>query len=462
MKQFLLLMVGLLGVTGIASAAPAPYQPKVQSTQVPEATALPVLPPPIEIKTSSLSLQEAIQLAYRYQSNLQVNQAQVEIAAGRERQAAAARNPRISLTSGYQNLVLNRNGFPPELGSAFTPNGWNHGATLSQLLYDFGRTNQLVRSARETKNSAIAALEEYRSQLVLLVSRAFYEALQADRLVQVQQANVVNRQHHLQQARARFEAGLGLPSDVTRAETALASALFNLSQAQTDAASRRLQFNQTLGLDPRVQLELRQEPEGGKSYSSAQELYGLALQRRYELSRYKAAVAAAEAALAAAHVENLPTISSSLAYANRQNPFQESLSLNLNVQFDVLDGGIRSGKIQEMQGTLKQAQAQLTGAEQRVLTEVSQAYLNLKNAEKQIASASSEEVNAAETLRLQEGRYRVGLGVFIDVLDAQSAFLLAQTNRVNAQTSLEIARAALSQAIGEAAPEAASESDLEH
>ena len=87
MRSFLFFLC-LMGCSA-AQAQPVPYKPKIHNMKIPEATSMPILPPPIEVTTPSLSLLEAIQLAYRYQSNLQVNQAQIEIASGRERQAAA-------------------------------------------------------------------------------------------------------------------------------------------------------------------------------------------------------------------------------------------------------------------------------------------------------------------------------------------------------------------------------------
>ena len=63
-------------------------------------------------------------------------------------------------------------------------------------------------------------------------------------------------------------------------------------------------------------------------------------------------------------------------------------------------------------------------------------------------TSDAEVANALEALRLVEGRYKAGLGAFLDVLDAQTAFIKADSNRVNARTSVDQARAALSHAIG--------------
>lgn len=63
-------------------------------------------------------------------------------------------------------------------------------------------------------------------------------------------------------------------------------------------------------------------------------------------------------------------------------------------------------------------------------------------------TSDAEVANTLEALRLVEGRYKAGLGAFLDVLDAQTALIKADSNRVNARTSVDQARAALAHAIG--------------
>jgi outer membrane protein TolC len=78
---------------------------------------------------------------------------------------------------------------------------------------------------------------------------------------------------------------------------------------------------------------------------------------------------------------------------------------------------------------------------------VTSAYLNLKTAEQRVTTAEAEVANAQESLRLAQGRYRAGLGVFLDVIDTQAALLTAETNQANAQLAVDQARAALAHAI---------------
>jgi outer membrane protein TolC len=82
--------------------------------------------------------------------------------------------------------------------------------------------------------------DERRSDVVLQVKQAFYTYAQNVRLAGVNEANVRNQQDHLALAQARLRSGLGLPSDVMRAQTAVADAILNLSVARNNASTSRV------------------------------------------------------------------------------------------------------------------------------------------------------------------------------------------------------------------------------
>lgn len=424
--------------------AAEPYKPQTQQVDVPKPVELPVIAVPESVPTS-MGLQEAIDTAFRYQSSLKASESQVRAAQGRTRQQASGLNPRLLIQSTYNEQLINS--AAGGLGAVFSSNGWTHNATLSQLLTDFGHTRDLTAAQEHAREANQAAFDQAKSDVALQVKQSYFNLLSSQRLIKVQEDTIVNRREHVAEARSRFNAGLGLASDVTRAETALSSALFQLSQAQTNAANNRLQFNLALGLDPRIHLALREEEEGLVKFESTEQLFELALAQRPELQQYKAQVASAQSTLDAAYTTSTPSISVNAAYQNRQNPSFQTLGLNMAISFQAVDGGLQDGRITEGQANLDRAKADLEGAQQRVLSQVGQAYLNLRNAEQQVTSATAEEANARETLRLTNGRYKVGLGTFLEVIDAQSALLTAQTNRVNAVTQVYLSRAALNRAV---------------
>ena len=159
---------------------------------------------------------------------------------------------------------------------------------------------------------------------------------------------------------------------------------------------------------------------------------------------------AAELGVSAAKTDNSPALSANAGWLQRGSDFppgNNTLTYGVAIQWTPFDGGVTAGRVEEARANLTAAQAQLESAKLGVTSDVSQSYLNLVTAEQRVTPAEAEVANAQEGLRLVEGRYQSGLGTFLDVLDAQTALTTANSNRVNAQSSVNQARAALAHAI---------------
>ena len=447
-----LLLLSLVAQSPTSQAQPLEplkvYQPKVEQSASPVAVPLP--PPreiPVELQpNSSIGIQEALQLAIQYQVSLQQAEQQVEAAAGRTQQAAAGLHPHLTASSTYTTQPYNSN--LGSVGSVVSPSGFQYAASLNQLIFDFGHTHHLTEASEKQEEAYRQAYLQARSDLALQVKQAYYALLQAEQLVKVQQNTLANQQFHAAEARARTKAGVGVPSDVSQAETAVSAAQFTLSQAQTQESQARVSLLLRLGLDPRTPLSIRPEREPAPSGSDVQEYFQQALKGRADLAQQQALVESARQTLSAAVTTNSPTVGTALSYINRSNPSFSSVNLSMTVAFTPLDGGVREGSSRESEALLKQSELQLKAVENQVMGEVAQAYLNLKNAEQQVASTTAGEANAREFLRMAEGRYRAGLGLFLDVIDAQTSLLTAQVNRINAATLVDVSRATLARAIG--------------
>lgn len=448
----------LLALLLLAPAAAEPYQPPPLEIVLPTEVELPApASKPDELGSEPLTVEEAVNIALRYQSTVAVARTQVQVAEGRTQQTGAQTNPKLNLTSTYRDFFYVDPSLGGGVGGLGGPGGFILGgnqtnATLRQLLFDFGYTRNLVRQNLALEEAARAGYTRSQCDLMFQVKEAFYVAVQNQRLVEVNLSNVKNRQAQLEQANSRFEAGLGLPADVLRAQTAVSAAAFDLSQAQTNAGLARLNLNNLMGIDPRTPLSLKDNPEQAPATEKVEELFELALRNRPEVAQAVASLQAGRYGVDAANVSSAPQLNASLVYGLNSEPFFNSLSVQLGLNFDIYDGGLQGGRVREAEANREAAQAQLDGVAQTVLTEVGRAYLILKTAEQRVQTAQQTEASAAETLRLSTGRYEGGLGIFLDVLEAQAALLTAQTDRVNAQTQVDVARAALNRAIGQPPP----------
>jgi len=423
-----------------------PIVPKIKETPLPAPVTLP--PPPAvspDVPNRPLTAEEAAAIALHHQPGITIAQASINAAKGRVKQARSGLLPTVHGTAGYTNTALNPADLP------VLNNGYQLSASLNQLIFDFNHTRDVVREAQAQQTAAGANLTRAQSDLVLQVKQAFYTYAQNIRLVSVNEANVKAAQSHLALAQARLNTGLGLPADVVRAQTAVADAIFNLNLANNNAANSRVALAELMGIDPRTPVEPADTSEPPMATNDVNALVNQAIAQRPEMKQAQANIVASRYGLSAAKTSNAPALTATAGWLQRGSDFppgDDTLTYGVALQFTPFDAGLTAGRVEEARANLQAAQAQLDSTRLGVISDVSQAYLNLRTAEQRAVTADAEYANAQEALRLVEGRYKAGMGTFLDVLDAQTALVTADTNRVNAISAVNQARAALARAIG--------------
>jgi outer membrane protein len=473
-----------------------PIPPKTQDTPVPAPVQIPTPPTPdAEVPLRPLTAEEAARIALRRQPSLLEARAGITAAQGRVQQARSGLLPSLNINTGYTNLTTisgggavgnfnignpnnpgtgtgNNGGTDPNgnngnngnnggdgtntgnqnnFNNGFGFAGFNASATVRQLIFDFNRTRDLVRQSEAFTRAAQQNLTRTQNDLVLQVKQAFYTYQQNTRLVGVNEANLQNRQSQLALAQARLNSGLGLPSDVATAQTAVAEAVTALVQARANADIARVTLAALLGIDPRTPLLPAETGETPPTAADVNALVTVALQNRPEVRQAQEIIAANELGVRAARNTNAPVIFGSVGLNSRGSalpPQDSSLIIGASIAFSPFDGGLTAGRVKEARANLEIAQAQLASAQLAVVSDVTQAFVNLRTAEQRVAAADSGVVNAEEGVRIAEGRYRTGLGLFLDIINAQAQLFTARTTQENARANVEQARAALARAIG--------------
>ena len=323
-------------------------------------------------------------------------------------------------------------------------------ATLRQLIFDFNHTLDLVRQSQALERAAAQGLTRVQFDLVLQVKQAYYQLAQNAQLVEVNEANLANRQSQLELATARLNSGLGQPQDVVTAQTAKAEAVQALNVARNLEGIARQNLALYIGIDPRTPLQTSDAGEPPFASDDVNALVTTALARRPEILQAQEQIRSARYGVNSARSTNAPVVSGDLNLTTRGTDFpteDNTFSVGASVQFTPFDGGLTRGLVKQARATLDSYQAQLALAQLNVATDVTQAYLNLRTAEQRIGAALSEVNNAEEGVRIATGRYRAGLGQFLDIINAQAFLLSARTNLVTTQALVEQNRAALNRAI---------------
>jgi len=176
-----------------------------------------------------------------------------------------------------------------------------------------------------------------------------------------------------------------------------------------------------------------------------------AIRQRPEVLEARERISAAQFGVSVARKTSAPSVGLNAGLAGRgpNDPFQsQTATLGVSVNWQFGDGGFSAGRQREARAVEEAARATLIGVSQQVVSDVSQAYLDLLNAEQRVATAEDQLANARELLRISEGRYAGGIGQFLEVTDAQASLFTAERNVVQSRNDVQRARARLTRALG--------------
>jgi outer membrane protein TolC len=176
-----------------------------------------------------------------------------------------------------------------------------------------------------------------------------------------------------------------------------------------------------------------------------------ALEDRAELKRLHALENAAAAGVKVARSGELPILSGTASAGRASKDFPPSgdtWNLGVNLTVPLFTGYATTEQIREAKAAVRAVQAQQANQRLLVLKQVESAWLLAREALARFASTDKEVAAARENQALAAERYREGVGTIIEVSDAQSQALEAETAHVQAIYDSRIAIAQIERAVG--------------
>jgi outer membrane protein len=461
-----------------AADAPLPTEPIVPPPLPPSAPAPVVVPP--RSGGLVLTLDQAVANGLDYHPSIKQAFERIGAQAAVVRQQLAAYYPTINLNSQWSRS--NQSGGSGVAGHAndfvqISPTG-------TMILYNFGKREGAVQSARDTLDATRYNLKTTADTVVLGVKQAFYSYLQARALARVADETVRDRELIVRQARAFFEVGTRAKIDVARAEANLYNAQSGLSAAQNSIRVAWVTLKNAMGLPdlpdnvniPDLPLEQVQNFATVAFPLSLDESRKQGLDIRPELKSFEAQLRAQDQVIATNRRGHLPDIlldaneawrhvSNDTAPASKPDPnnpgqkissdkglavfpLRSSFNVRLSINIPIFDGFRTTNRVEESVRTYYAVRAQADQQKQQVVLEVEQGYANLLSAQERIRSFKAAQDAAKENLDLANGRYQVGVGSIIEVTDAQQLYTSAEVDYVNSIYNYKVAEAQLLKAVG--------------
>ncbi|MEP6593119.1 MAG: TolC family protein [Acidobacteriota bacterium] len=376
----------------------------------------------------------------------------------------AATRPMVALAGGYtrtnhvDEFGITVPGLPPRIIYPDIPDNAHARLDLQWPLYTGGRAEALERAARGERKAAGYDLAAARADLRLELTRAFWAVVTARETERVVGASLGSLGAHVSDLRTRLEQGLIPPNDLLTAETQQSRERMLAIEAANRTRVAEADLRRLLGLDDEAPLLLAATlaaPAADSELPAA--LASSARQLRPERAALRSRVEAFQARGDAARSGARPQIAVGGGYDYaRPNPrifprigeWRDSWDLSVTASWLLVDGGRRRAEVAEALAGVRGAEARAADFDRQVGFEVRQRWLELDSSQAAIAAAEEGVASATEARRVVGERFRAGVAINSDLLDAELALLQARLDRTRAIAGARLAEARLARAVG--------------
>jgi outer membrane protein TolC len=378
-------------------------------------------------------------------------------------QARADGRPRLDLSAGYtrySNVPEFVVGIPGNTTPFFPniPDNPRVRVSASYPLYTGGRVEGLIESAGGERTSAGERLEAARADLVLETRRAYWALVTAAERVKVVSENLTAFEAHLTDARNRERFGLAARNEVLAVEVDRDRAELSRLRAETGSRIAAANLARLIGLDSGESVEpVETLAASSTSVEDVETLVASAVANRPELAAIRGRLASAQAQARVERSYRLPQLSLGAGvYYAHPNPrylppepeWNGNWEVGLSMGWSLFDGGRSSAGERRAGAQVEAIEAELADLEERIRLDVVSARLELENARAAVGLADRARGAARESRRVAAERYREGVILSSELLDAEVAALRADLEHTEALAAERLAAAALDHAVG--------------
>ncbi len=421
-----------------------------------------------EAPTGMLTVDHAVELARGNLPALRLARAQTAQTRAQYDEVLGGWYPTLSASLAYRRTTANVAFSPGTIPANFklpplsgdTYNSFTNSLSASQLIWDFGQTENKLTAVDESATGQANAERTAMLQADFAVRAAFFAAAAQKALVGVAEVNLKNNDAHLEQTQAFVKAGTHPEIDLATAQANRANALVQLITARNNFATAKTRLNQAMGVQGSTGYEVQVVPSTPVPDEEAplDKLLTEALSIRPEEAVYQAQRRSLEATMRADRDQWFPSLLANAGASANGSTVDEhhlpSLSLAPNAYVGVgLSWSVNLGpyipaEVRYAEAQLDQVDAKIDALHLQVRVDVETAQLGVKAAQESLVAAIEARDAANTQLRLAEGRYSAGVGNAVELGDAQLAADQAGAQAVQAQFNLDTARAQLIEALG--------------
>ena len=381
----------------------------------------------------TITLEEAIDIAVANNPAIEISDATVDISRAGVKDAKSAYYPHVS-----SRIIV------PFIGR-------ESGFFLDQLIYDFGRTSNAVKSTKQLLKARKFDKESTEEDIILSTIIGYYTVLSERHIALAMEKKVVESEKQLEQAEGFYKSGRVPQIDVTKAEVNLGNAKLEQIQARNNLEVAKVNLQTVMGLeDESFNFDLEDSPDITIMSYELEESIIQALGSRAELKSLEAQKAAMRANVKASKKEFYPEIFGRTAYRfEGKGAETPGFIAGVGVKFPIFEGFSRFAKVEDSKANLRRANAELRSTRAGIVSHIKQLYLDLEFAKENIQVTKRTKDSAEQSLNLARERYNLARASSVELAEAEALYAISYAKYMQAIYNYNIKVARLERATGE-------------
>lgn len=371
----------------------------------------------------SVDLKSTILQAFSRSPSVTQQAYQLGIGQAQIREAQSAWYPQVGLTANTGNST--QQDFSNSLNNAAA-----YGLTLSQLVYDFGKTNANVSQQKSTQESYRYKLLATMSDVAEQTATAYLDVLKYQDLTRTVEENIRALEDVRRMSSLRADAGLSTRSDVLQAQSRISGMRSTLKQYQASLSAAKAQLESLTGVKAKYyqpftasDLDNPVVPENIDYSKIPTVLFAQTQQESasYEVSKAKS--------------DYLPTLSlqaSRTRYETNNNPYWNN-QIQLHVDAPLYQGGAVSARVSQAEGRKNIAATLVDQAKLDILQKASVAYANWAGAEGQVQASAAQLQDSIRSRDVYKSEYKLNQRTLNDLLSVEQDVFQAEFSQVSAK-----------------------------
>lgn len=371
-------------------------------------------------------------------------------------------DPQMAMTLaqslGAMNLEGALNSVGQEITDAFnidTRNVFVGAVTMSEPIYLGGKIRAMYKTAKLTNQAAVLQADQAQDNLLIQVDEAYWRviSLQHKQLLARQYCNLLDTLN--QNVEAMVAEGVATQSDLTQVRVKLNEAQMSLTKAENGLALSKMVLYQLCGLNLAGDHEIAEEvdmksflPEQTLDmqnvWNNRKEIKLLEIGDQMAKTNVKMATSGLLPNIA---VEGSYLVSNPNIYNGFQNKFAGMFTAGVVVNIPICHAedflAVKAAKHKR-----NEVQYELEEAKNAIELQVNKLNYELEVANKKLVQARSNLLNAEENLRLANESFEAGVISSSDLMAAQTAWMSAKSEVVDAEIEIRMDYLYLQQALG--------------